>query len=79
MKQALRSLFNDFQSASMTGLGVANLVIAADFSVATWAWFISVVPVGAKAAAFAAQYLVSRTIIRRRIRGAAIAVPSAAA
>jgi intracellular septation protein len=66
-------------AALMAGLGLANLVIAADFSVATWAWFVSIVPLTAKASAFTVQYLVFRSLIRRRLRGGAIAVPSAAA
>jgi intracellular septation protein A len=65
-------------AALMAGLGVANLVVAAYFSLAVWAWFISVGAVGAKAGAFAAQYVVFRTMVRRRLRSA-IAVPSAAA
>jgi intracellular septation protein len=54
----------------LAALGLVNLVLALHASVATWAWFISVVAVGAKIAAFAVQYLVFRTMIRRRLRPA---------
>jgi intracellular septation protein len=66
-------------AALMAGLGLANLVIAADFSFAAWAWFISIVPLSAKAIAFGAQYLVFRRLIRRRLSAAATTVPAAAA
>jgi intracellular septation protein len=51
----------------LAALGLANLVIALYCDFATWAWFISVGAVGAKAAAFALQYAVFRTIVRQRL------------
>jgi intracellular septation protein A len=51
----------------MASLGLANLIIALDFDLATWAWFILVGSVGAKLAALAVQYTVFRTIVRRRL------------
>ena len=41
----------------MFALGLGNLYVAATFSVAAWAWFISVGAVGAKVVAFLAQVL----------------------
>jgi len=46
-------------------LGLSNLYVAAFCSPATWAWFISVVAIGAKVLAFALQYLVLQILIRR--------------
>jgi intracellular septation protein len=52
----------------MIGLAALNLIIAAAFEFRVWAWFITVGAVGAKVAAFLAQYVVFRTIVRRRLR-----------
>jgi intracellular septation protein len=46
-------------------LGISNLYVAAYCSPATWAWFISVVAIGAKVAAFAAQYVLLQILVRR--------------
>jgi intracellular septation protein A len=54
-------------AALMATLGLTNLVIALNFALATWAWFVSVGAVGAKLAAVALQYAVFRTIVRRRL------------
>jgi intracellular septation protein A len=51
----------------MAWLGLANLIIAVYFDLATWAWFILIGSVGAKLAALGLQYAVFRTIVRRRI------------
>jgi intracellular septation protein len=59
-------------AALIAALGVANLVIALECSVATWAWFISFGAIGAKLVAFALQYVVFRAIIIRRIAAAAL-------
>ena len=63
----------------MGALGAANLAIAAYGDLAIWAWFISVVAVGAKIAAFLLQYLVFRAIVRRNLRRARAAPPSGVA
>ena len=63
----------------MGALGAANLAIAAHGDLAIWAWFISVVAVGAKIAAFLLQYLVFRVIVRRNLRRARAAPPSGVA
>ena len=51
----------------MAALGLTNAVIALDFDLTTWAWFILVGSVGAKLGAVALQYTVFRTIVRRRL------------
>ncbi len=52
----------------MFALGLTNLYVAATFSVAAWAWFISVGAVGAKVVAFLVQFAVLRAFVRRRLR-----------
>ena len=56
----------------MFGLGLLNIFVAMNYSVEVWAWFVSVGAIGAKVVAFLAQYLMFRTLIRRKLR----AVPS---
>jgi intracellular septation protein len=51
----------------MALLGLANLIIALDLDLATWAWFILVGSPGAKLAALAVQYAVFRKMVRRRL------------
>ena len=58
-------------AALMATLGVTNLVIAVSFDFATWAWFVSFGAVGAKLVAFTLQYIVFRTLVRRRLLAAA--------
>jgi intracellular septation protein A len=55
-------------AALMFALGLTNLYVAATFSVAAWAWFISVGAVGAKVVAFLVQFAVFRVYVRRRLR-----------
>jgi intracellular septation protein len=50
----------------MAALGFTNLIIALYFDLASWAWFVTVISVGAKIAALALQYAVFRTIVRRQ-------------
>lgn len=59
-------------AALLASLGIANLAIAAECDIATWAWFVSVGAGGAKIAAFLVQYAVFRAIARRGVpaRGA---------
>jgi intracellular septation protein A len=54
----------------MFATGAANLVVAALASPAAWAWFVGLFPIGSKLVLAGVQYVVSRSIIRRRIRGA---------
>ena len=54
----------------MVVLGLANLVIATQFHIRVWAWFISFGSIGAKVAAFLLQYAVFRMMVRRKLRSA---------
>jgi hypothetical protein len=58
-------------AALMFVLGALNLYVAASYGVEVWAWFISVVAVGAKVAAFLIQYGALQIMIRRNLRLAA--------
>jgi predicted dienelactone hydrolase/intracellular septation protein A len=62
----------------MVVLGATNLVIATQFDIRIWAWFISFGSIGAKVAAFLLQYAVFRTMIRRKLRSATGAAVRAA-
>jgi intracellular septation protein len=55
-------------AALMFLLGGLNLFIAVTMSFQAWAWFISFGAVGAKVAAFLVQYLVFRSIVRRKLQ-----------
>lgn len=55
-------------AALMFVLGLTNLYVAATFSVAAWAWFISVGALGAKVVAFLVQVAILRVLVRRRLR-----------
>ena len=65
-------------AALMFALGLLNLYVANRYSIAVWAWFISVFAVGAKVVAFLIQYAVIRVLIRRSLRLAAGAKSTAA-
>jgi intracellular septation protein len=54
-------------AALLAAIGIVNLGFAAYGDVAIWAWWISFGAIGAKLAAFALQYAVFRTMIRRRL------------
>jgi intracellular septation protein A len=58
-------------TALMFALGALNIVIALTLPFRVWAWFISVGAIGAKIVAFLLQYVIFRTILRRKLRGAA--------
>jgi len=60
-------------AALMIGLAALNLIIAAAFEFRVWAWFISFGAVGAKVAAFLAQYVVFRAVVRRKLRAERVA------
>ena len=51
----------------LAAIGIVNLGFAAYGDIAIWAWWISVGAIGAKLAAFALQYVVFRTMVRRRL------------
>jgi intracellular septation protein A len=54
-------------AALLAAIGIVNLGIALYGDIVVWAWFISVGSIGAKIAAFALQYAVFRTMVRRRL------------
>jgi intracellular septation protein len=58
----------------MVALGVVNIYIASSFSIATWAWWISVGAIGAKVIALALQFVVFRILIRRNLPVASLAL-----
>ena len=63
-------------AALMFALGALNIVIALTLPFRVWAWFISVGAIGAKIVAFLLQYVIFRTILRRKLRGAATGGPA---
>ena len=60
-------------AALLASIALANVFIALECSLATWAWFISFGAFGAKAVAFGLQYVIFRAVITRRIAVAAAA------
>jgi len=57
-------------------LGALNIIIAVTLPFGVWAWFISVGAVGAKIEDLLVQYVIFRTIVRRKLRGAAAGGPA---
>lgn len=55
-------------AALMFALGIGNIAVAWTGDLKLWAFYVSVVAIGAKVVLFAAQYVVFRTAIRRKIR-----------
>ena len=55
----------------MFALGAGTIAVAATGDLKLWAFYVSVVAVGAKIAAFAVQYVVFRIVITSRLRAAA--------
>lgn len=58
-------------AALMFALGAGTIAVAMTGDLKLWAFYVSVVAVGAKIAAFALQYLIFRVIITSRLRAAA--------
>ena len=54
-------------------LGLGTIAVAMTGDLKLWAYYVSVVAVGAKIAAFAIQYLAFRIIIKRKLRAEALA------
>ncbi len=52
----------------MFATGVANMVVALRAGPVAWAWFVGGFPIASKVGMVLAQYLVTRHIVRRRIR-----------
>jgi intracellular septation protein len=65
-------------AALMFLLGLGTVATALSGNIKLWAFYVSVVLLGAKIAAFAIQYVVFRLMIGRRIRAQAVAASSAA-
>jgi len=57
-------------AALMFALGAGTIVVAARGDLKLWAFYISVVAIGAKIAAFVVQYVVFRIVIVSRLRAA---------
>jgi intracellular septation protein len=57
-------------AALMFALGLGTIAVAATGDLKLWAFYISVVAIGAKVAAFGLQYVVFRSLIIRRIGAA---------
>jgi intracellular septation protein A len=55
-------------AALMFALGAGTIAVAATGDLKLWAFYVSVVAIGAKVAAFAVQYVVFRIVITSRIR-----------
>lgn len=55
----------------MFALGLGTIAAAMTGDVKLWAFYVSVVAVGAKVVAFAIQYIVFRVVITRKLRTAA--------
>ncbi len=51
----------------LAAIGIVNLGVAAYGDIVIWVWWISVGAIGAKIAALALQYVVFRTLVRRRL------------
>ena len=64
-------------AALMFALAAANLIIALTLPFYVWGWYVAVVPLAAKLVAIATQYLVMRSLVIRRVRARAVAVPAA--
>jgi intracellular septation protein len=58
-------------AALMFALGAGTIAVAMTGDLKLWAFYVSVVAVGAKIAAFALQYLIFRIVITSRLRAAA--------
>lgn len=57
-------------AALMFVLGAGTIAVAATGDIKLWAFYVSVVLIGAKIAAFAVQYVAFRVLVTRRIRAA---------
>ena len=58
-------------AALMFALGAGTIAVAMTGDIKLWAFYVSIVAVGAKIAAFAVQYLIFRVIVTSRLRAAA--------
>jgi len=60
----------------LVALAIANAIVALEFSTNVWAWYASIVPTSVQLTAFALQYALFRTLIRRNIRARMAAQPA---
>jgi hypothetical protein len=58
-------------AALMFALGLGVIAVAATGDLKLWAFYISVVAIGAKVLAFAVQYVAFRTLVIHRLRAGA--------
>src|ERR1700710_555295 len=58
-------------AALMFALGAGVIAVASTGDIKLWAFYVSVVAIGAKVAAFAVQYVAFRVLVTNRIRAAA--------
>ena len=63
-------------AALMFALGAGTIAVALTGDIKLWAFYVSVVAIGAKVAAFAVQYAAFRLLITKRLRAAAAAAAS---
>ena len=59
----------------MIALGIVNIYVAMSFSIAAWAWWISVGAIGAKVIALALQFVIFGIMIRRNMPAASPGAP----
>ena len=64
----ITTVFGFIWAVTMLSIAVCNLALAFGSSHAAWSWFVGTVPIGAKIVLIPAQYLVTRVIVRRRMR-----------
>jgi intracellular septation protein A len=62
-------------AALMFALGAGVIAVAMTGDMKLWAFYVSVVAIGAKVLAFAIQYVVFRVIVGRKLRAAAATAP----
>jgi intracellular septation protein A len=63
-------------AALMFALGLGVIAVASTGDIKLWAFYVSVVAIGAKIAAFAVQYVAFRVLVINRVRAARAAAPS---
>jgi hypothetical protein len=61
-------VFGYIWAALMFATAVANLAVASFASPTEWAWFIGVFPIASKIVLVMFQYIITRAIVRRRVR-----------
>ena len=67
----LLTTFGYVWAGLMFATAIANLAVALLASASTWGWFIGIFPTASKIVLVAVQYMITRTVVRRRIRASA--------